>query len=132
MKTFPGILSMLFAVLLFAGCKKDKYPVIKFEITTTAPIASTSNVITKVGLMASETATNFTSGSIWTKNFTAETDYRPIVISMNAQSIVLTNAGTATLGIYVDNNKKATQTFTTTIIDGKFVAATSPVTYTIN
>lgn len=124
----------MIVIYLFSSCKKnlgiEKFN-ITFEVITSTSISSKANVITKVGLAPPITYSEFISGTSWHKTVEAETAYRPINLTMNAQNIFLTGPGTATCNIYVNGVIKNTSTASSTNIGGVDQVTTIPIQFNI-
>ncbi|MES2776837.1 MAG: hypothetical protein V4722_21850 [Bacteroidota bacterium] len=131
MKKLLGFI-LIFCGLLFMGCKKKDQLTFVYEIKTSVPVvAPYTRVITKTGLGTQETSEPFSAGTVWTKTEVTDTEYRPIVLIMNAQNIYLTSAGTVTVSISVNGAVQSSASFPATAIGGQFSANTSAVTYTV-
>ena len=126
-------LFVLFAVLLFTGCKKEEEFNIRYEVTTTAPMAAGGGIVTKLGRRNGENHGVPAGESNWSKEVFTDTDYRPFDISLNAQNLQLNAAGSVTVRIFINGEQKAIGTTTTTDYgDNQHIANTAPVQITID
>ena len=130
-----NFLTVALMLMLLVGCQKVTAPmkkfVVKFEVTLTSPVKTSSAIITRTGLANPVMYSDFTTGQSWSKTTEFETRNRPIDIFLNAQNIRLTSQGSATCKIFVNGEEKATSTAQTTTVGSEIEVSTIPVTYSI-
>ena len=113
----------LLVVTFYSGCTPDSPAntsstspfTLKYEITTSAPIAPNQAlgyvlVSYSNATQQSEIDQSFTSGTIWSKEFTVTTTNRPFEATFYTQNLALSSPGSVTSKIYVNGNVVASAT----------------------
>ena len=127
-------IKLIAAILFIFACssctKKIEKRYFRFEIVTTIPISEPVSILLGIGTGIRKES-GFISGTKWTYDYMLETGKLPIELYLNAKTMYLDQAGTATFKIYVNDKEKASEVVNSTMMGSQIIITPTVLGHTI-
>ena len=127
-------IKLIAAILVIFACssctKKIEKRNFRFEIVTTTPISEPVSILMGIGTGIRKTS-GFISGTKWTYDYMLETGKLPIELYLNAKTMYLDQAGSATFKIYVNDKEKSSEVVQSTMMGSQIIIAPTVLGHTI-